>query len=711
MIESSETYRKAIVGTVRQMALKAVVEIVDPDIAYGSVDAQSEADWSRSSQLHNKMLSCGGAYATLERNRWLLDGTAGILADETDTDMEIGYVSGTVSDEDGAFPTAQWVRMSFSNLEILQACSVYFPEGELEGRAVDFTVEVLQGGTVYYSRGFTGNQEACVSLSGFTVYAPDAVRVTVSKWSLPGRRMRVCEILPGIYEQWGNDAVVSFDVKMQGAFSCLSLPYSTAQMVVDNLDRRFEPRNKEGLFKSIEERQGVELALGTVLEDGSVEYKPLGVFYQYNGGWKTSNNDMTMTWNLVDIIGLLADRTFIPPTELPDTLGGWLAALAVQLGENFADKWSADEAYSGIEVSVRSADDVADASCGDILLWACMASGTWPRADAETGKLTAEPLWDQGNAQSLDNLEEYPTLRANSDLAAIIFKLNDGDGTQYVVSGNATAASSTVSVDNPFIKTETQALAAARMILSAYGGNVVETTGRGDPSSEIGDVATVQLDESSATTARIQSQSFGFQDGVLRGCKTTMIQANGSFLYQNRAIITQSGSWTAPAGVSSLRIIVVGGGDSGACGGDGSWQEAGLDGADGAGGKVYAATINCNEQQVFAVTIGAGGVDGESGEDTTLGLYTSASGKTYTPSYTDVASGDAYAREGVELPLDGSGDGGRGGKGGVKGNKHTEYRKDTDGNTTQVTVIDNRPGSGKAGSPGAAGCVVIYWDK
>lgn len=137
-------------------------------------------------------------------------------------------------------------------------------------------------------------------------------------------------------------------------------------------------------------------------------------------------------------------------------------------------------------------------------------------------------------------------MRANDDVGALIFTLADGSDTQYVVSGTSAASANTVSIDNPFIKTTDQALRAARLILSTYGGNVLETVGRGNPSSEIGDVDTVWLDESQATTGRRQVQTFQFVNGVLQGCQSTILQADGSYLYEERAVITQSGTWMAP---------------------------------------------------------------------------------------------------------------------------------------------------------------------
>ena len=496
----------------------------------------------------------------------------------------------------------------------------------------------------------------------------------------------------------------------------MTLPYGTCTIKMDNLSRRFEPRSKNGVFQSIEERQGIPVSIGVRLSDDTVEYKPAGVFYQYSGGWKTGDNGLTMQWDLVDIVGLLADREFIPPPILPTTLSGWIAALVAQMGENFAGMYAVDPNYASAEASVRAADDLVGMTCGDILRYVCMATGTWPRADAETGYLTAEPMWNQGSKITLDNLVDYPTMKANTDIAALFFTLNDGNDTQYVVSGNSTASNETKSIQNPFIKTQSQALTAARAILSTYGGNKLEIVGRGDPASEIGDVDTVWLNESTATTGRRIQQDLSLQDGVLRNCSSVLLQADGIFLYDGMEVITSSGVWTAPAGATQLRIILVGKGEDGGHGEPGTMGrqesedgygysergEYGADGSDGAGGKVWTATIDINPQQSFEVSF--------DGFNTIFGPYSSANGNTYPQGYSDVASGESYARTGVASPKPGSGDGGAGGKGGAPGyGVYKHYTWAGGGSTTFKVLVEPEPG--KPGAAGAQGCAVIYWDK
>ena len=129
--------------------------------------------------------------------------------------------------------------------------------------------------------------------------------------------------------------------------------------------------------------------------------------------------------------------------------------------------------------------------------------------------------------------------------------------------------------------------------------------------------------------------------------------------------------------------------------------------------------MNVNPDTDYAVVIGKGGaksdksgVPGAEGEETTFGVYSSSNGKVYSPSFTDLASGDAYGRTGVAVPKSGTGDGGEGGKGGEAGAGYWEQRFWPDGRPRgwefRVTKL---PGPGQPGQDGADGVCVIYWDK
>ncbi len=104
------------------------------------------------------------------------------------------------------------------------------------------SVEVLVDGRCLLHKTITGNTATEITLEGFAVYTPDAVRVTVTQWSLPGRRLRMVEIIRA-YTSGGAPDAGLFPARSRGTL-CLSLPYGTLELTIDNHTRRFEPRSK-----------------------------------------------------------------------------------------------------------------------------------------------------------------------------------------------------------------------------------------------------------------------------------------------------------------------------------------------------------------------------------------------------------------------------------------------------------------------------------
>jgi hypothetical protein len=80
---------------------------------------------------------------------------------------------------------------------------------------------------------------------------------------------------------------------------------------------------------------------------------------------------------------------------------------------------------------------------------------------------------------------------------------------------------------------------------------------------------------------------------------------NSGRLYINEAIFTASGTWTAPTGVTSAQVILVGGGGGG---GGGSQNVAG---GGGAGGQVIVKNLAVTPGTTYSITVGAGGQGGQ----------------------------------------------------------------------------------------------------
>ena len=128
-------------------------------------------------------------------------------------------------------------------------------------------------------------------------------------------------------------------------------------------------------------------------------------------------------------------------------------------------------------------------------------------------------------------------------------------------------------------------------------------------------------------------------------------------IYSHSIVLTGSGSWTPPEGVTDIQIVLIGGGQGGRSGGDGSRGGAG--GAGGDGGQAgKSLTIRITDAQgAYAYSCGTGGASDSDGTATTFGSYSSADGAIAPRGVTDVITGLAYALSG-DRGTDGAAGGG-----------------------------------------------------
>jgi hypothetical protein len=157
-------------------------------------------------------------------------------------------------------------------------------------------------------------------------------------------------------------------------------------------------------------------------------------------------------------------------------------------------------------------------------------------------------------------------------------------------------------------------------------------------------------------------------------------QPESSEYFDERVLLTGSGTWTVPDGVTTYTKVLIGGGQGGKHGGKGedgkqrtaSWSEGmftrynwsgylpgaiskgGVGGEGGVGGKVLVETVNDatpGESIAYSCgTAGAGattdGAEGENGTATTMGGSSSDSGSSSNIGYTDPVTGEVFAAKG-----------------------------------------------------------------
>ncbi len=188
----------------------------------------------------------------------------------------------------------------------------------------------------------------------------------------------------------------------------------------------------------------------------------------------------------------------------------------------------------------------------------------------------------------------------------------------------------------------------------------------------------------SETTGCLQSADVTLSN-TLKGQEKVLVgyvppTAEDVVTYDNRVILTGSGTYEMPEGVANARIVLIGGGDGGTGGTDGEDGESGKSvdaytyisefkygaggkggqggagGAAGASGLVYISDIRLDGTRTVRYDCGQGGIGGSNGERGTRGtkttlqigetVYSSEDGGSSGVGYTDPQTGDTYAAPG-----------------------------------------------------------------
>lgn len=207
------------------------------------------------------------------------------------------------------------------------------------------------------------------------------------------------------------------------------------------------------------------------------------------------------------------------------------------------------------------------------------------------------------------------------------------------------------------------------------------------------------------------------QESVLVGYKPQDIGEQE--YYDTVEVLTKDGTWTVPDGVTSVRIVLIGGGaggDSGERGENGeSTDEAtntngtlrpgkggkgGKGGAAGKGGKIYTIELKVTPNDQFNAKIGVKGVGGEyssdtvnagtDGTDTSFAGYTSQDGASSSEGFSEPTTGITYGVWGT--------DGITGADGGDGGFPSTDEKVSGNPGGDVLTYLGGKGGTGVRGT-------------
>ena len=266
-------------------------------IAFSNIDTSAATDgsWvSNGAQSYSEFDTVDydydyqAPYATLELNRWALDGNAVIIpASGTIYD---GFVSSIMSDAYGGFTTAAVITREFSVPHTFPGLTLTFDTRYKEW-PVSVTVDFYLNGEVLESTTAPVTSET-VQINTRAASC-DKIVITFGN-TLPYRRPRLENVLYGVQKVFTNENIISTRQSHDVDPLSRRLPQETMQFVILDYEHNYDPDNPSGIYQYVDKNSPVSIQFGYELPDGKVEWlKPDK--YVLNSKPKASKNQATFS--------------------------------------------------------------------------------------------------------------------------------------------------------------------------------------------------------------------------------------------------------------------------------------------------------------------------------------------------------------------------------------------------------------------------------
>lgn len=169
-----------------------------------------------------------GKLLTLERSRWVLDGTY----DDFYATEKVGFWSTELSDASGSFSTAPVITLSFTQQYSSMGVQLTFDEDTGE-YCNEVEISWYQGNVLRRAKGF--HPDSVVYFCECKVESFDKVEIKLKNTVVPYRRARVNEVVLGVVRKFGMNEIRSASMVNQSNESAVELPVSTLSWTLDSL--------------------------------------------------------------------------------------------------------------------------------------------------------------------------------------------------------------------------------------------------------------------------------------------------------------------------------------------------------------------------------------------------------------------------------------------------------------------------------------------
>lgn len=503
MINVSDAFKTAVGATSRQAKALIEFEILDVD---ANTDATaivtSEEDFSKKSQLYNRVRLMSAKYATFETDYWKLDGSFGLPPKSVESGYEVGWWSDLLSGTGGIFSANQEITTQFTQNQSSIGLTVTFDvlAGEY---AKDFVITVYDASNNVIHTATVINNTLAVYVLEQNLSNYRKIKVSISKWYAADRRARITEIDFGIIKQYEDEKIINMNVLEELDTTSNEVTTNEIKFTLDNQNKAFNILNPSGIYPYLQRKQKIKPYMGLVISDTLTEYVPMGVFYLSE--WKSDEGTLTATFTARDILDIASDDIFLQKTYTSKTLKYIIDDIMADAG---ITEYNVDSALNSITVS----GTLPESSHREALQTVAIAGQAVAYCD-RSGILQIKQLTTSASVALLDydNLFNAPKITLNKLINTVNVKYGANTYTLTDPAKPTDESVLAVTVDNPLIGTLGLATNVANWLLAEYKKRFLyEINWRMDPSLEPSDIVTVEDDFSEDKTMRLTKNEFNY---------------------------------------------------------------------------------------------------------------------------------------------------------------------------------------------------------
>jgi len=514
MYPTTTQYDNSIYAPARTITGRVTFVIVDVTAAGDilSITTSTESTISNKSQLSNNVRSTTYNLATLETDRFLLDGSFSFPDDTIVNNGEMGYVSDILCDSAGTFSPSIDIVFVFNGPHSSVGITITFDVFNDE-YAEDFTVTAYDASDVVIETvTVVGNTESIVSALG-QLADYKKITIEITKWNVGDRRARIVEVDFGIIQVYTDDSLIRFGLIEEMNPISATLPSPEFDFTVDNSEKLFNILNPVGFYAYLQERQPIYAELGVDIGAGVIEWVPVGEYLLSE--WTSDQGSLTASFTARTNLDVLANFDY----EQLTTVSRSLKALAVAV---FAicgiTNYDIDIALDSITTNSLA----KKTNCKNVLQMiaiAGIANIFVTRDNVITLKQIPTPLGVADDVIDFDNIYQEPKIVLEPPVKQVEVTYWTDLSTSAIdtVTSGETLGDVLKLEGNTLINTSARATAVANWILAqkAYRAKY-QINWRGNPAHELGDVIDIENSFGSDMSAFITKRNMTYQ-GYLQG--------------------------------------------------------------------------------------------------------------------------------------------------------------------------------------------------